>query len=139
MTNPENLKDYIPISLVGSLYKILAKLLSLSLRGIMNQVIDDSQCTFVQDRHILDGVLVANEAITWLRKKKTKVCSQNLTSKVHMIQLVRELLIKLWKQWVLVPNGDVGCRPAFQHPISQSYLMVLHLNLLKWRKVQDTR
>lgn len=40
--NPLCLKDYRPISLMGSLYKIIAKILSLKLRGVMNQVIDES-------------------------------------------------------------------------------------------------
>lgn len=47
---------------------MVAKLLSLRLREVMSQIIDETQFAFVRDRHILDGVLIANEAITWLKK-----------------------------------------------------------------------
>ena len=59
----DNLKDFRPISLVGSLYKILAKILANRLKRVVGNVISNSQHAFVEDRQILDVVLIANEAL----------------------------------------------------------------------------
>jgi hypothetical protein len=48
--SPQRLNDFRPISLVGSLYKILAKLLPNRLRTIIGSVISEVQTTFVKER-----------------------------------------------------------------------------------------
>jgi len=45
---PQSLNDFRPISLVGSLYKILAKLLANRLRQVIGSVISKAQSTFVK-------------------------------------------------------------------------------------------
>jgi len=65
---PQSLNDYHPISLVGRLYKVLAKLLANRLRGVIGNVISDSQSAFVKGRQILDGILVANEVVDEAKK-----------------------------------------------------------------------
>ena len=59
----ENLKDFKPISLVGSLYKLLAKVLANRFKNVMGKVISEPQNVFVEGRQILDVVLIANEAV----------------------------------------------------------------------------
>ena len=41
-TNAVNIKDFHPINLVGSLYKLLAKVLAHRLRGVLDKLISDS-------------------------------------------------------------------------------------------------
>ncbi|KAK2389767.1 hypothetical protein QL285_063335 [Trifolium repens] len=59
--------------MVGSLYKILAKVLANRLRLVIGSVISESQTAFVKDRQILDGILIANEVVDETCKTKKEL------------------------------------------------------------------
>ena len=61
--NATDVKDLRPISLVGSVYKLLSKVLANRLRVVLDSLISESQNSFVGGRQILDSVLIANECI----------------------------------------------------------------------------
>ena len=46
----EDLRDYMPISLVGGLYKLLVKVLANRLKQVMGKVVSSSQNAFVEGR-----------------------------------------------------------------------------------------
>ena len=71
--SPQFLNDFRPISLVGSLYKILAKVLANRLRKVIGRVVSDVQSAFVKNRQILDGILIANEVVDEARKSKKEL------------------------------------------------------------------
>ncbi|KAK2635518.1 hypothetical protein Ddye_030310 [Dipteronia dyeriana] len=56
---PETMKDFRPISLVGSLYKVLAKVLANRLRKVLDSIIGELQMAFVQNRQITDSFVIA--------------------------------------------------------------------------------
>jgi hypothetical protein len=70
---PQSLNDFIPISLVGSLYKMLAKNLANRFQNVIGSVISDTQSAFVKGRQILDGILVANEVVDEAKKLKREL------------------------------------------------------------------
>ena len=66
----EDLSDFRPISLVGGLYKLLAKVLANRLKKVVGKVVSSSQNALVKGRQILNATLIANEAIDSLLKRK---------------------------------------------------------------------
>ncbi|GJV17882.1 RNA-directed DNA polymerase, eukaryota, reverse transcriptase zinc-binding domain protein [Tanacetum coccineum] len=65
-------KDYHPISLIGSLYKIISKILANRLSFGISGLISDVQSAFISNRQILNGLFILNELISWCKHKKFK-------------------------------------------------------------------
>ncbi|GJU64345.1 RNA-directed DNA polymerase, eukaryota [Tanacetum coccineum] len=63
-------KDFRPISLIGSIYKIIAKILTNRLVDVLGGIINEVQSAFIKDRQILDGPFILNEVMSWCKKKK---------------------------------------------------------------------
>ncbi|GKV23017.1 hypothetical protein SLEP1_g32806 [Rubroshorea leprosula] len=59
-----------PISLIGVMYKIVAKLLANRLRKVLDRVIGEQQMAFIEGRQLMDGVVIANEIIDEAKRKK---------------------------------------------------------------------
>jgi len=72
--NPQQLCDFRPISLVGCLYKIVSKVLSVRLKKAISKLIDYRKSTFLEGRGLLDSVLVANDVLEDVKMKK-KSCA----------------------------------------------------------------
>nr|GFA49705.1 RNA-directed DNA polymerase, eukaryota [Tanacetum cinerariifolium] len=59
-----------PINLIGSLYKVIAKVLENRLVTALDDIVDGIQSAFVTDRQILDGPFILNEIVHWCKNKK---------------------------------------------------------------------
>ncbi|GKV38651.1 hypothetical protein SLEP1_g46541 [Rubroshorea leprosula] len=68
--NPIDLKDYRPISLIGSLYKIISKVLANRIKKVLPKLISGTQSAFLGGRQITDGILILNEVVEEIRRKK---------------------------------------------------------------------
>ena len=53
--NPQHLNDFRPFSLVGCLYKIVAKILSMRLKKVLHKVIDGIKFAFLDGKGLMDG------------------------------------------------------------------------------------
>ncbi|GKA40994.1 RNA-directed DNA polymerase, eukaryota, partial [Tanacetum coccineum] len=71
--NANFVKDFRPISLIGSIYKIIAKILANHLVGVLDDIVNEVQSAFIADRQILDGPFILNEVIQWCKTKKKQV------------------------------------------------------------------
>jgi hypothetical protein len=58
-----NIRDFCPVRLVGSMYKLLSKVLANRIRLVLESLISSSQNAFVGGRQTLDLVLIANECL----------------------------------------------------------------------------
>ena len=64
--NLQSLEEYRPISLII----ILTKVLSIRIKKVIEIVINVSQSAFLLNRELLDSVLVVNEVVDELKRKK---------------------------------------------------------------------
>nr|GEZ25909.1 RNA-directed DNA polymerase, eukaryota, reverse transcriptase zinc-binding domain protein [Tanacetum cinerariifolium] len=70
--NAKTVKDFRPIGLNGSLYKIIAKILANRLSSVIPDLISDVQSAFISNRQILDSPFILNELLSWCKYKKLK-------------------------------------------------------------------
>ncbi|XP_071713547.1 uncharacterized protein [Rutidosis leptorrhynchoides] len=96
--------------LIGSFYKIVAKILSNRLRKVIPKLIGSEQSAFLRERYILDGVLVANESIDYLRDHKKRSLVFKVDFEKAFDSLNWEFLIEVmscigfgnkWCKWIL--------------------------------------
>ncbi|GJU65667.1 RNA-directed DNA polymerase, eukaryota, reverse transcriptase zinc-binding domain protein [Tanacetum coccineum] len=64
MQDAKVVKDFRPISLIGSLYKIIAKILANRLVMVLGDLVSEVQSAFIANRQILDGSILVIESPT---------------------------------------------------------------------------
>jgi hypothetical protein len=70
VSSPQSLGDFRPISLLGCLYKLVAKVLTARLSKVIGVLIPNTQSAFIKGRQLVDGVVVVNEVIDFAKKLK---------------------------------------------------------------------
>lgn len=68
--DPLTLTDFRLISLIGCMYKIIAKILAIRLKGVVGSNIEELQTAFVEGRNIFDDPLIVNEICSCSKKIK---------------------------------------------------------------------
>ena len=104
----EDLGDFQPISLLGGLYKLVAKVLANRLK-VLGKVVSMDQNAFVRGRQILDASLIANEVIDFWNKHKEKglICKLDIEKAYDNINwnFLMKVLQKMgfgtrWMEWI---------------------------------------
>ncbi|MCH80235.1 hypothetical protein A2U01_0001001 [Trifolium medium] len=110
--NPESMKDFRPISLCNVLYKIISKVLANRLKPLLPQCISQEQSAFVENRSIIDNVMIASEIIHHM-KCKTKGKKGEVALKIDISkaydrvdwEYVKKIMRKMgfhekWVNWI---------------------------------------
>ena len=107
---PKEFKQYRPISMVGSIYKIIAKMLAKRLQSVMSSIVGPLQSSYIKDRQILDGALIAGELIDTCKNKNIEAALFKLDfhkayDSVSWIFL-EWILIQMkfphkWRKWIM--------------------------------------
>jgi hypothetical protein len=68
VNSPLALNEFRPISLLGGLYKLVAKVLAKRFAKVMDSLVSPTQSAFLKGRLLVDGVMVVNEIVDWAKK-----------------------------------------------------------------------
>ncbi|GAU36827.1 hypothetical protein TSUD_320640 [Trifolium subterraneum] len=68
VNSPQDLGDFRPISLLGCLYKMIAKVLAARLARVIGELIPKTQSAFLKGRQLVECVVVVNEVIDFAKK-----------------------------------------------------------------------
>ncbi|RDX70990.1 hypothetical protein CR513_49710, partial [Mucuna pruriens] len=109
------LSEYKPISLIGSIYKFISKLLALRLKRVLGVVRSNCQTAFLPKRHILDGVIVKNELVGLARKIPLRNC-------VSLGVETRDPLSPIL--FLIVVDGLLGVIRPFNYAVSYDIVIV---------------
>nr|GFA24679.1 RNA-directed DNA polymerase, eukaryota [Tanacetum cinerariifolium] len=64
--------DFLPISLIGCMYKVVTKVLANRLVSVIGDHVSDSQTAFVAGRQILDGPFILDEILNWCKRTRNQ-------------------------------------------------------------------
>ncbi|GJZ65074.1 RNA-directed DNA polymerase, eukaryota [Tanacetum coccineum] len=156
-------KDFRPISLIGSIYKIIAKFLTNRLVGVLGGIINEVQSAFIEDRQILDGPFILNEVISWCKRKR----KQTLLFKVDFEKaydsvrwdFLDDVLSKFgfgekWRKWIhcclhsskgsIIINGSLTDEFQFGKGLKQGdplspflFLLIMETLHISFKRVVD--
>ncbi|XP_043697301.1 uncharacterized protein LOC122648107 [Telopea speciosissima] len=69
--NTSSFTGYRPIALCNLFYKIITKVLSNRLQGVVGKVVSDNQSAFIKGRSIVDNILVCHDVVRGIEQKGT--------------------------------------------------------------------
>ncbi|KAJ0552768.1 putative RNA-directed DNA polymerase [Helianthus annuus] len=110
INDPLRPSDFRPISLIGCINKVISKVLVNRLKKVISKFVSEEQSAFLTGRNIIDGPLMLNEIIAWLKHSKRvgmifkvdihKAYDSLSWNFLHSILLQMGFPIK-WCEWIL--------------------------------------
>jgi len=134
VSSTQRCNDFRPISLVGCLYKVLAKVLANRLCGVIGSVVSNTQSAFVKGKQILDGTLIANAVVDEAKRmnKELLLFKVDFEKAYNYVDLkyLDAVMVKMnfptiWRKWINECVGSAttsvlvnGC-PTEEFPIER--------------------
>ncbi|KAJ0535047.1 putative RNA-directed DNA polymerase [Helianthus annuus] len=107
--DPSLVKHFRPISLIGMLYKIIAKLLARRVKPVIPGLVSNIQTGFIEGRSILEGPLIVNEVLAWAKSYKKQMfifkvdfekAYDSINWKFILSNLKAMNFPLLWRKWI---------------------------------------
>ena len=152
-----------PITLLGSFYKIVAKVLANRLQDHLQDLIRPNQVGFVRGRCIIDNIVLVNEAMDWAERSNQEIAIVLLDfdkayDRIDW-QFLEHTLLRMgfteqWVGWVLAlyssasaavkVNGEVGDFFDIKRSVRQGcplapYLFILVADVLGYMLQEESR
>lgn len=124
--NLTSVKDFKPISLCNILHKIISKVLANRLKLILSNCISLEQSAFVEDRSILDNVMLASKIIHHTRckqKGKNREVALKIDISKSFDRVGWSYLLRVMGKWVFMKNVSIGWAFISKLPIILLLLM----------------
>lgn len=68
--HPEDIKHFRPIALTNVITKIISKVIANRMKGLIDKMVSSSQCAFIPGRQAAENIIITNEIVHTMRKKK---------------------------------------------------------------------
>nr|GEV77473.1 RNA-directed DNA polymerase, eukaryota, reverse transcriptase zinc-binding domain protein [Tanacetum cinerariifolium] len=120
-------KDFRPISLIGSLYKIIAKILANRLVMVLGDVINEIQSAFVADKQILDGPFILNEVLQWCKFEEKIVVHFKIDFEKAYDSVRWDYLEDVLKKFGFEENDNVVDVGMFKGIVLNSSMVLSHM------------
>lgn len=150
--HPTSFNDFRPISLCNTIYKVVAKVISNRLKPMLILIISEEHSGFVPGRSIVEGIIIAHEAIHIVRQSKVDRMLIKLDIRKAYDMVDREFLLQVlqrfgfskeWISWIRACIG--GCellswlmaarKASFKLPMGSDKVIHYHLSYsLSWQK-----
>lgn len=109
VSKPSTINKYRPISLVESLYKIVAKLSANRLRLVIREVVGVKQFAFVKGKQLMDCALITNKVIDNLKKGRERFLLKANFEKTYdnmdrgFLQFIMTKMgfREMWRKWMM--------------------------------------
>ncbi|GKA83726.1 RNA-directed DNA polymerase, eukaryota [Tanacetum coccineum] len=131
-------KDFRPISLIGSMYKIIAKILANRLVGVLGDIVNEVQSAFIAERQILNGPFILNEVLQWCKLKKKQSFIFKVDFEKAFDSIRWDFLDDILKKLVLVINGATGFKVVLdRREVLLSSMVVPRKSSISKKRVVD--
>lgn len=108
----ESMTDFLPISYLNTLYKVIAKMLATRLKKVLSSVISHSQSAFIPGRLLRENVLLATEIVHGYNRN-------NVDRKAMLKVGLKKAFDSVRWEFVLAVLKAIGCPAIFVGWIQQ--------------------